>query len=143
MGFRLILITNQSGVGRGVMKLRTLEKVHSHLRKLLEDHGVSLDAIYVCLHAPWDDCNCRKPKPGLLNKAANDLSVKPESFIMIGDKASDLDSGKEVGAATVLVRTGYGAEVEKKGYSKADFVVDDLQAAARVIENMVAINQNG
>jgi D-glycero-D-manno-heptose 1,7-bisphosphate phosphatase len=142
LGLGLVLITNQSGIGRGTMDRQSLISVHNHLLDILESHGVIFDGIYVCPHAPWEDCECRKPKPGLLNMAADDLNVRPDSFIVIGDKASDIDCGKIAGATTLLVRTGYGAQVEQDGFGGADYIADNLEKAAQVIENFSGINQH-
>lgn len=143
MDFGLVLITNQSAIGRGTMNSNSLDSVHDHLRVLLKGQEVSLDGIYVCPHAPWDDCRCRKPKPGLLDIAAADLDVSPNSFIVIGDKASDVDCGKNAGAATILVRTGYGAQVEQEGYAGADHIADGLQEAAQVIQGLMSVRHHG
>jgi D-glycero-D-manno-heptose 1,7-bisphosphate phosphatase len=135
MGFSLVLITNQSGIARGFFSAATLEEIHTRMEQLLAETGVRLDAIYVCPHRPEDDCGCRKPKVGLIQQAANDLGFTPEHSIVIGDKASDVEMGRNAGAVTFLVRTGYGAGVEPAQGSLAEFVVDDLPAAARVIRH--------
>ena len=135
MGLGLVVITNQSGVGRGFFDQLQLERVHERLRKLLEKENVLLDGVYVCPHKPEDDCVCRKPKLGLFEKAAKDLGFSLEGSIVIGDKASDMEMGRIAGATTFLVRTGYGAQTEKAAI--ADFVIDDLAAAAESIRSLV------
>jgi len=140
MGFGLVVITNQSSVGRGFFDQVQLEGIHKHLRELLEKEGVHLDGLYVCPHKPDDDCACRKPKLGLLQKAAEDLGFSLESSIIIGDKASDIEMGRTAGALTFLVRTGYGAQVENE--AAADFVVDDLAAATASIRRLAVIHKN-
>jgi D-glycero-D-manno-heptose 1,7-bisphosphate phosphatase len=140
MGFGLVVITNQSSVGRGFFDQVQLEGIHKHLRELLEKEGVHLDGLYVCPHKPDDDCACRKPKLGLLQKAAEDLGFSLESSIIIGDKASDIEMGRTAGALTFLVRTGYGAQVENE--AAADFVVDDLAAATASIRRLAVTHKN-
>jgi D-glycero-D-manno-heptose 1,7-bisphosphate phosphatase len=134
MGFGLIVITNQSGIGRGFFDQTQLESVHERLRELLKQEGVHLDGLYVCPHKPDDDCPCRKPKLALLQKAAEELRFSLENIIVIGDKAADIEMGYIAGAVTVLVRTGYGAQTE--GDVPADFVVDDLAAATASIRRL-------
>jgi len=136
MGFGLVVITNQSGIGRGFFDLGQLQRVHERLRQLLDREGLQLDGLYVCPHKPDDNCACRKPSLGLLQKAANDLGFSLEHSIVIGDKASDMDMGRIAGATTFLVRTGYGSQAEKA--SLADFVVDDLAAATETIRTFLS-----
>ena len=95
---------------------------------------MSLDGIYYCPHLPEDGCECRKPRPGLLYRAASELGFRAAESFVIGDKRCDIELGQRVGATTVLVRTGYGAEIEVQ----ADHAVDDLIQAAVVIRRLVA-----
>ena len=98
-GYLLILITNQSGISRGLITEEQLESVHAKLKKLLKNGGVELDAIYYCPHHPEhpykgvSDCNCRKPKPGLILQAVKDFNVDTEKSFMIGDRVSDIKIG--------------------------------------------------
>lgn len=137
MEFGLVVITNQSAVGRGFFDQLQLERVHERLRKLLESEGVHLNGLYVCPHKPEDDCGCRKPKLGLLQMAVKDLGFNLGNAMVIGDKASDMEMGRLAGATTFLVRTGYGSQTEKAAI--ADFVVDDLAAAAASIRSLLRI----
>jgi D-glycero-D-manno-heptose 1,7-bisphosphate phosphatase len=134
MGFGLVVITNQSGIARGFFDHGQLERIHRRLEQLLEREGVHLDGVYVCPHVPDDDCDCRKPKLGLLQRAAKDLGFSLEGIIVIGDKASDMEMGRTAGALTFLVRTGYGAQVETE--AAADFVVNDLAAATASLRRL-------
>ncbi|MBY0432417.1 MAG: HAD-IIIA family hydrolase, partial [Rhodospirillales bacterium] len=104
----------------------------------LAAEGVALDGIYLCPHAPDESCECRKPLPGMIAQAAAEHGFDPAECFVIGDKAVDVELGQAVGAVSILVRTGYGAEVEKKGGAGADYIVDDLPAAAGVIAGLVA-----
>ena len=135
MGFGLVMITNQSGVARGFFTEAMLQQIHARLEQLLAETGVRLDGIYICPHRPEEGCGCRKPKLGLMQQAATDLGFTPEHSIVIGDKLSDIEMGRNAGAVTFLVRTGYGAGAETAQGSLADFVVDDLPAATQVIRH--------
>lgn len=141
-GCRLVVVTNQSGIARGYFDEQRLTAIHARLRELLAAHGVTLDAIYHCPHLPSDACACRKPGPLLIERAAADLGFDPASVFVIGDKPCDIDLGRGVGATTLLVRTGYGAGHEAAGDAAADFVVDDLPEAARVIIGALRADRN-
>ena len=134
MGLGVVVITNQSGVGRGYFNLKTLEKIHKTLTDLLSKEGIFLDDIYFCPHTPEDDCLCRKPKVELIEKAAKKHHFNPKLCFVIGDNKSDMELGKNIGATTILVRTGYGIDVEK-GNHHPDFVVDSLKEAIPVIKD--------
>lgn len=137
LGIGIIIITNQSGLGRGYFSTNRLETVHERLFSLLKAHGVSVNGIYLCPHHPNENCRCRKPKPGLLERAAEDFEFNPENAFVIGDNVCDIELGKHVGAHTILVRTGYGATVEKEARVTPDFVEDNLLQAASTIERVL------
>lgn len=130
LGYALVVLTNQSGVARGYFDLARVEEIHVRLCEMLAAEGVSVDAIYVCPHGPDDDCDCRKPLPGMAKQAATDLGLDLSHSVMIGDKAADVDLGHAFGGRAVLVRTGHGAKEEASAGPRADFVADDLAAAA-------------
>lgn len=138
IGFGLVVLTNQSGIGRGYFDAARLAQVHARLIEVLRGQGVELAGIYVCPHGPRDDCACRKPLTGLVEQAVAELGLDPAMGFMIGDKAADVDLGCAVGARTILVRTGYGAEVERLAKARPDWVVDDLIGAASIIEQACA-----
>jgi D-glycero-D-manno-heptose 1,7-bisphosphate phosphatase len=140
LGLGLVVITNQSGIGRGYFNGTRLDQIHRRLYALLAANGIQLDGIYVCPHCPEDGCTCRKPQPELLEKAAREHQFKPGEAFVIGDKVIDIELGQNVGATTLLVRTGYGAQVEAKRAATWDYVVDDLANAADVIERL--LNRN-
>ncbi|MBI4354278.1 MAG: D-glycero-beta-D-manno-heptose 1,7-bisphosphate 7-phosphatase [Candidatus Omnitrophica bacterium] len=133
MGLGLVVITNQSAIGRGMFDVARLEAVHQRMRELLQAEGVRLDGVYVCPHRPQEACACRKPKAGLLKRAARELRFELQDCFVIGDKACDIDLGRAVGATTVLVRTGYGARAAGDPSLTPDVVADDLRDAASVI----------
>ena len=142
-----VLVTNQSGVARGILTREGVERVNKRLRELLSHEGAVLDGIYFCPHlsgAPlkeYDlDCPCRKPNPGMLLKAASDMSIDLSSSYGVGDKLGDVEATKRAGATGILVLTGYGrSEVarvrseELPSYSIPDHVASDLKAAVEWI----------
>lgn len=133
LGLGLLVVTNQSGVGRGYFSREDAEAVQHRLHVLLQTQGVTLDGTYTCYHAPQDGCPCRKPKPGLVRQAQRDWHLNPAACVVVGDKACDVEMGRAVGARTVLVRTGQGAAVDA-GLVRADACTDDLAGAVSVIE---------
>ncbi|MBI4132339.1 MAG: HAD family hydrolase [Candidatus Sungbacteria bacterium] len=139
LGLGLAVVTNQAGIGRGFFTSAELNAVHRRLIGLLANEGVRLDGIYVCAHAPEDGCMCRKPKLGLFERALAEHSFDSSKSFMIGDKAIDIEFGRAAGATAILVRTGYGAEVERGGRAQPHHIVDDLPAAARLIQNIIKL----
>jgi len=129
---KAVLITNQSGIGRGYFDASTVDEVHAILKAELARHHAALDAIYICPHHPDDDCNCRKPNPGMLLRAKEDLDIDLTRSFMIGDKYVDIETAHNVGATSILVRTGYGREQLGKYRSnpkQPHFVVENLMEA--------------
>jgi D-glycero-D-manno-heptose 1,7-bisphosphate phosphatase len=112
--YRLILITNQSAVGRGILPLREAAEINDRLVKEIEAAGGRMDGVFMCPHAPEDNCDCRKPRPGLFLQAARTLSLDLARSVMIGDALTDLAAAQSAGIHhTILVRTGRGAEQER------------------------------
>lgn len=114
-GFQAVVVTNQAGVARGYFPEALVDDVHERVRSLLSEHGGRLDGIYYCPHhpdvgpAPYrKDCECRKPRPGLLLRAAQEMGIDLASSYVVGDTIKDVEAGHRVGATTVLVTTGYG-----------------------------------
>lgn len=138
--FRLIVVTNQSAVGRGYFDMARLDTIHDRLGELLADEGVLLDGIYVCPHTPDDACSCRKPASGLVEQAAAELGFEPSEAFIVGDKACDIELGQAVGATTILTRTGYGREEEHSGTTWPDFIVEDLVEAAGLIGSTAGLS---
>jgi D-glycero-D-manno-heptose 1,7-bisphosphate phosphatase len=104
---------------------------------MLAAEGVRLEGIYTCPHREEDNCVCRKPRTGLVEQAARECGFDPRQSFMIGDKASDIELGRNVGAVSVLVRTGYGAQWALDRQLQADYIVDELPAAAIIIERLL------
>ena len=108
MGFRLVIVTNQSVVGRGLATDDQMARIHEKLQSELKRMGCSVDAIYYCPHLPGAGCSCRKPEPGLIVRAASDLGIDVSSSWMIGDKEIDLEAAKRAGCRGVRVVTNLG-----------------------------------
>lgn len=138
IGFGLVVITNQSAIGRGYFDQSRLDLIHHRLIELLSEEGIKLDGIYFCPHTPEDECQCRKPRTAMVESAARDLNFDPGNSFVIGDKPCDIGLGRAVGATTILVRTGYGHQFSNDVTLKPDFVVSDLIEAADVIEGLLA-----
>ena len=130
-GFRVAVVTNQSGVGRGLFDEATLEAIHRHMLVAVRAAGGELAGIYYCPHTPAADCDCRKPRPGLFRRLERDLGVSVRGAPYIGDKLSDVDAAEAAGARPMLVRTGRGVIAESAIVGRGVAVFDDLLAAAR------------
>jgi histidinol-phosphate phosphatase family protein len=104
-GFLVIVVTNQSAIGRGLMTEGDLDLLHHHLDRRLNIVGAHVDAYYHCPHHPQDGCECRKPKPGMIRQALQEFSLEPGRCVFLGDKQSDLEAANAGGVAGVLVKT--------------------------------------
>ncbi len=109
-GFALVLITNQSGIGRGMYNSAALHAVNARMEALLAVYGVRLNALYHCPHTPETACTCRKPRTGMIDRAVQEHGYDMSRAFVIGDKACDIILGHAVQAQSILVRTGYGQE---------------------------------
>jgi D-glycero-D-manno-heptose 1,7-bisphosphate phosphatase len=132
VGVRLVVVSNQSGVGRGRITPEQLDAVTGQFDTCLKEAGVSLAGIYICPHTEADQCDCRKPAPGLALRAARDLGLDLGSAVVVGDKAADLGLGNNLGVPTFLVLTGEGRTTLAESPVRPDYVVEDLAAAARI-----------
>jgi len=146
---KAVLITNQAGVAKGYFPEELVIKIHEKLKALLKEEGSHFDGIYYCPHHPEGvvekyriRCSCRKPEPGLLLKAASDLDIDLARSYLIGDKISDVQMARRVGARGILVLTGYGkGEVENfsnewSDAKKPDYIAKDLYDAVKWILNI-------
>lgn len=140
-GWPVVIVTNQSGVARGLFTLEGLHAVHRHLSEQLGSYGARIEAYYFCPHYPTAevpefraDCSCRKPKPGMLHQAAQDLGLDLQRSWMIGDRESDLEAGAAAGTRTILVRTGLGAATD---VTALDRVKLNLELVAKNLEDAV------
>jgi D-glycero-D-manno-heptose 1,7-bisphosphate phosphatase len=127
-GFKCVIITNQSGIGRGWISKAEYEAVHTRLIELLP--ADLIDATYFCPDAPGTPSDCRKPAPGMVLAAERDLSLDLKRSWFVGDKASDVGCGRNAHVRTIMVQTGYGAA---EGDTGADFVAKDFAAAVEII----------
>lgn len=146
-GYKVIIITNQSGIARGYFTVDKLNEIHTHLRTLLGREDATVNDIYFCPHYPDGSvieyafkCNCRKPRPGMIIKAEEIHRIDLSISYVIGDKLSDAQLAEELPLRSVLVKTGYGAkEAAKLGNKQSfqpDHIADDLQAAVEwILEN--------
>jgi histidinol-phosphate phosphatase family protein len=131
-GYRIVIVTNQSGIDRGYFDTETLERVHDRLRSELRKSGADYDAIYYCPHAPEANCNCRKPKPGLFLKAAIELNIDLESSYTLGDRDLDVEAGRAAGTTTILISNN-SQSLKSDLRIAPDFVVGNLHEAAKII----------
>ncbi|MCX5779131.1 MAG: HAD family hydrolase [Elusimicrobia bacterium] len=135
-GFKIIMVTNQSGIGRGYLTEKKLLQIHVHLNKLLSAAGVPLDGVYYCPHHPDVACGCRKPKLGMVEQARKRFSIDLKRSFTIGDHAADVKLGQAMGGGAIFVLTGHGREeypkLTAKG-AKPDHVAKNILAAARYI----------
>lgn len=129
-GFRVVIATNQSGIGRGLYDEATLEKIHQKLQDELARHHGMITKIYYCPHAPTDKCDCRKPKPGLLQKIATDFNGDLTTTYFVGDSQRDLDAALAVGAKPILVLTGNGKVTQSRLPPQHSIAIADNLAAA-------------
>ncbi|MGK2883612.1 MAG: D-glycero-alpha-D-manno-heptose-1,7-bisphosphate 7-phosphatase [Rhodococcus sp. (in: high G+C Gram-positive bacteria)] len=132
LGFKLIVITNQSGVGRGLFTRDDVDAFHSHLRSELRRQGVTLESgdFYVCPHAPTDNCPCRKPKPGLILQAGRELGIDLEHSYLVGDHERDVIAGRRAGVTTVLL-----SRRTRPSETSSDWVVRSLREFAQRVEH--------
>jgi len=102
-GFLVIVITNQSAIGRKLITDNDVENIHKFIQQYLKEHNAKIDAFYYCPHHPTDNCDCRKPEPGLLIKASRDFSIDLKNSWMIGDHDRDVESGLNAGCKSIKV----------------------------------------
>jgi len=137
-GFKVIVITNQSGIARGYFTEEMLAKIHEKMRNELAQQGAIIEAIYYCPHHPDENCGCRKPKPKMVLQAALDLDIDLRQSYVIGDSDMDTKMGKRVGCKAVLIST-LGKNSYIQGQTSPDFIAPNLYEAAKwVIINTTA-----
>jgi D-glycero-D-manno-heptose 1,7-bisphosphate phosphatase len=109
-GYKVAVITNQSGIARGLFDSDTLQQIHAKMQQMTIDKGGFIDAIYICPHSPADNCHCRKPEPGLLELFAQEKQVDLKNTVFIGDSYRDIQAAQAAGATPILVKTGKGQQ---------------------------------
>ena len=135
-GYLIIIITNQSGVGRNYFSEQELLKMHQKLIQTVKEEGGQIDAIYYCPHHPDDNCNCRKPGIANISKAMKRFDIDLESSYFIGDSPKDIETGYRAGCKTVLVKTGlkdYSPHAVRQWKYEPDFIFDNILQAAQSI----------
>lgn len=135
-GFEVFVVSNQSGIGRGLLTEDALAAIHAKMREAVERVGGSLRGVYYCPHRPDEGCRCRKPAPGLLERVESESRCSLAGAPFIGDKLSDVAAARAVGARPILVRTGHGSAAARAlatepGTEGAVEVYADLAAAVR------------
>jgi D-glycero-D-manno-heptose 1,7-bisphosphate phosphatase len=146
-GYRIFVITNQAGIGRGLYSEETLKDIHRRMVTGIAKAGGKIDAVYYCPHHPEAGCECRKPKPGMLKRAAQEHNINLSSAYFIGDATTDIIAGRRAGTATFLVLTGLGHESyqdyinaaydrrENKEECRPDKIFTDLYTATHWLLN--------
>jgi D-glycero-D-manno-heptose 1,7-bisphosphate phosphatase len=135
--YKIVIVTNQSAVGRGIISIATASDINERLLRLIQDCGGRVDGLYMCPHTPADECPCRKPRPGLLLQAAGEMGLDLKRSWMIGDAWSDVQAGVDAGVPqTILVRTGRGQEQvsqEPSPHLGHSLIFDHVAAAVEAI----------
>ena len=137
-GFKVIVVTNQSGIARGFFSEKTLGRIHQRVRDDLSKKGAFVDAIYYCPHHPNDGCNCRKPNTGLFQQAIRELNIDVKRSFIIGDRMLDIEAGYKIGCKTVLVPENK-EKIEKEmkeSNIEPDYICDNFYSGVKyILEN--------
>jgi len=138
-GFKLIVITNQSGIGRGYYTEEDFLNITKHMKEKLKEKGIVLDKVYYCPHHPegvipefTKKCNCRKPETGMIEEAVKEFNIDLSNSFLIGDKETDIQAGKKMGLKTILVKTGRGKDFISN--TSADYIAENILDA---VENYI------
>jgi histidinol-phosphate phosphatase family protein len=132
-GHRVIVVTNQANIGRGRLTRAQLDEIHRRMAAEVTTAGGAIDAVYICEHRPEDRCLCRKPAPGLLRMAAEELSFSLDDAYVIGDHRTDIAAARAVGARSVLVLSGREGHGPLATAEEPDYVAEDLHSAAELV----------
>lgn len=131
-GWRSVIVSNQSGIGKGVMSRRNLEDMTKRMKEAVKKRGGRIDAVYYCTHLPESSCRCRKPRAGMIRRAARRFCVDLKHSFVIGDNGTDIEMGRSVGATTILVRCGRESKAALRDPAvRPDRVVRDLGEAVQ------------
>ncbi len=141
--FRIFLVTNQAGIGKGIFTVQQLSDIHKRMLQEINNHGGNIANIYYCPHHPDEDCPCRKPKPGMLITAANEHGFDISHTCFIGDSITDIFAAQSAGASPILVLTGHGQEsynyyIKSNSNNKTDIpdkIFTNLYAASRWLQH--------
>jgi D-glycero-D-manno-heptose 1,7-bisphosphate phosphatase len=132
-GFKVVVITNQSGIARGLFDLSMLERIHRKMRRLAAENGGVIEAVYYCPHGPEDECACRKPKAGLIKAFAAEYRAELHETVLVGDSLRDLQAAEAAGVRPILVKTGKGRETLTANPHLKIPVFDNLYDAANFL----------
>ena len=131
---KIILVSNQAGVGRGIFSQAALAEITRKMLRAIQSHGGKIDAVYYCTHTPQRRCRCRQPRAGLLRKAARRFSLDLKKSIVVGDNTTDIEMGQSAGCRTALVLTGVTTrKAAAKLAHPPDFIASNLSGAIRWI----------
>ena len=135
--YAIVVISNQSPIGRGLVQQKTIEIINARMQAEIERQGGRVDAVYYCPHAPSENCNCRKPAPGMLLKAAQELEIDLACSYLVGDAVSDVEAAFAAGCQPIYVLTGLGEEqlplFQQRGYDGVVPIVRDLSEVVQLI----------
>lgn len=139
---QVVVVSNQSCIGRGFVSRETVDEIHARMMEDIRRSGGRIDAVYYCPHRPDEDCPCRKPRPGLILRAARELDIDLASSWLVGDDLRDLETAKAAGVLPVLVRTGHGRDLLETRLARVSYPVevfeDLLEAVTRFGEGRVS-----
>jgi len=148
LGLKAVVVTNQSGVARGLLTEERLREINGYMERLLREEGARLDGIYYCPHHPLygnesyrQNCFCRKPNPGMVFRASAYFLIDPKLSYIVGDKEEDIELAIRIGAKSILVLTGIGRKTLQNGTSPS-YVADHLLDAVRWIESDLTVSRN-
>jgi D-glycero-D-manno-heptose 1,7-bisphosphate phosphatase len=133
-GYKVVVATNQSGIARKYFTEATLEKIHAKMLAAIKAVGGKIDGIYICPHGPSDNCDCRKPKPGLLLRIAKDFHLAADQMLLIGDSQRDLQAAESCGVKAFLVKTGKGEHTLVKNTINVAVFADLAQAVDAILK---------
>ncbi|MBO8131122.1 MAG: D-glycero-beta-D-manno-heptose 1,7-bisphosphate 7-phosphatase [Candidatus Marinimicrobia bacterium] len=139
LGFKLIIITNQSVIARGMASTEEVEEIHDYLKKYLYKEGIKIDGIYYCPHHPEENCDCRKPNIGNIDRAIKDFNIDPLKSYFVGDSKRDIEAGKRAGCKTIMLLSGERIkepEEIKSWNIKPDYIEENLLTAAMLIRRL-------
>lgn len=144
LGVKVIVVTNQSGIARGLLTETDMHAVHEEMNILLRLHGAWIDDFFFCPHHPYAvveryryQCRCRKPEPGMLLDAAARHAIDLNNSFMIGDKFVDMKAGKSAGAVSLQVSTGYGTAERTAAVGTRDFFAENLREAVQIVQSII------
>ena len=132
--YEVVIVTNQAGIGKGVVSKITVEEMHRRMVGEIEEGGGKILAVYVCPHRPEDGCKCRKPKTALFKDAIKKFKITLKQSFLVGDTLRDIEAGKKIGCPTILILDGKLSEEEIKK-AKPKFTADNLKEAVSIILN--------